>query len=306
MSIKNILKINQKKAIPALKLVTAIAAISTASILIRAAQENLSTIVIAAWRLVLSSVILMPVQYMKKIEEIKKLNTHSFAIAMLSGILLGLHFLSWIFSLSLTSVASSVVLVTTTPIWVALVSPILLKESVNKKFFLGLSISIFGIILITYGPLLVNHELRMNHLIHARGNFFALLGAFSAAGYMIAGRFLRERISTISYISLVYTIAAVFVVFLSIFLQTSLFNVDGSDFFLLLLIALIPQVVGHSMINAALGSLPAAVVSISLMGEPVGSALLALLFLNEVPTTAEWLGFVVILVGMYFSIKSEN
>jgi len=313
MSIKNALKIDWEKVIPSLKLIIAISAISTASILIRVAQVNLSTIVIATWRLVLSSIILLPIQFRKKIKETQKLNSFSFSIALLSGILLGLHFLSWIYSLSLTSVASSVVLVTTTPIWVALLSPFFLNESVNKKFFLGLVISIIGIVLITYGPMLSNQDIfrlnprsLVNIFIYASGNFFALLGAFSAAGYMIAGRFLREKLSTISYISLVYSIAAVFLVFISIYLHAPLFRVNISGAVLLLLIALIPQVVGHSLINAALGSLPAALVSIAIMGEPVGSTVLALIFLHEAPSAAEWVGFIVILVGIYFSAKSKD
>jgi len=313
MSIKNALKIDWEKVIPSLKLIIAISAISTASILIRVAQVNLSTIVIATWRLVISSIILLPIQFRKKIKETQKLNSFSFSIALLSGILLGLHFLSWIYSLSLTSVASSVVLVTTTPIWVALLSPFFLNESVNKKFFLGLVISIIGIVLITYGPMLSNQDIfrlnprsLVNIFNYASGNFFALLGAFSAAGYMIAGRFLREKLSTISYISLVYSIAAVFLVFISIYLHAPLFRVNISGAVLLLLIALIPQVVGHSLINAALGSLPAALVSTAIMGEPVGSAVLALIFLHEAPSAAEWVGFIVILVGIYFSAKSKD
>lgn len=313
MSIKNALKIDWEKVIPSLKLIIAISAISTASILIRVAQVNLSTIVIATWRLVISSIILLPIQFRKKIKETQKLNSFSFSIALLSGILLGLHFLSWIYSLSLTSVASSVVLVTTTPIWVALLSPFFLNESVNKKFILGLVISIIGIVLITYGPMLSNQDIfrlnprsLVNIFNYASGNFFALLGAFSAAGYMIAGRFLREKLSTISYISLVYSIAAVFLVFISIYLHAPLFRVNISGAVLLLLIALIPQVVGHSLINAALGSLPAALVSIAIMGEPVGSTVLALIFLHEAPSAAEWVGFIVILVGIYFSAKSKD
>ncbi len=313
MSIKNALKIDWEKVIPSLKLIIAISAISTASILIRVAQVNLSTIVIATWRLVISSIILLPIQFRKKIKETQKLNSFSFSIALLSGILLGLHFLSWIYSLSLTSVASSVVLVTTTPIWVALLSPFFLNESVNKKFILGLVISIIGIVLITYGPMLSNQDIfrlnprsLVNIFNYASGNFFALLGAFSAAGYMIAGRFLREKLSTISYISLVYSIAAVFLVFISIYLHAPLFRVNISGAVLLLLIALIPQVVGHSLINAALGSLPAALVSTAIMGEPVGSTVLALIFLHEAPSAAEWVGFIVILVGIYFSAKSKD
>ena len=300
--------------LPYLKLLIAITTISTASTLIKISQETVPFLTIATYRLVLSSLLLLPVMVRKKVSEIRRLNSRSIRIAILSGIFLALHFAAWIFSLTMTNVISSVVLVTTTPIWVSALSPILLQEKLDRKFYLGLSISIIGVLIISLSAVCTTRQTGLvctpDQMGSSRsvfiGNIFALLGAFFAAGYLISGRMLRKKLSNISYISLVYSFAGIFLLLVSLILKAPLFRISGKELIVLFAIALIPQLIGHSLINSALVALPAAFVSIFLLGEPVGSAILALIVLNETPVALECIGSVVILTGIYFAVMTPK
>ena len=296
-------------------LMLAICAISTAAIFIRIAQINLSSLIIATFRLLLSSLFLLPVFLLKNIPEIKQgIPVKTMMLIFFSGIFLAFHFLSWISSLEFTNITSSVVLVTTTPIWVSLISVLLLKETVNKKFWAGLLISFLGSLIISMtdqnGMFTVSdHTARwsdnnLNGVV--RGNLLALLGAWCAAGYVVIGKSVRKTVSTGVYIFLVYTSAALILLLMVFISGQSLGAVSPNDWIWLILLALIPQLIGHSLINWALGVLPAAKVSISLLGEPVGASLLALIFLREVPTMGEVFGAALILCGIYLALMTEK
>jgi len=122
--------------------------VSTASIFIRFAQVEVSSIVIAASRLLIASIILVPIALTRYWDQLQTLSIADFAKGFLSGVFLALHFATWISSLEFTSVASSVVLVTTTPLWVALLSPLVLKESIKRSVIIGLVVSMMGGVLV--------------------------------------------------------------------------------------------------------------------------------------------------------------
>ena len=297
---------NRTKSI--LGLTAAIISISTASILIRFAQVRLSSLTIATSRLVLSSIILFPFILSRNFFEIrKKLEPKMIFLIIISGIFLAFHFASWITSLEMTRITSSVVLVTTTPIWVAILSKWFLGESVGRNVWIGLFIAFTGIILITAIssnnlPALQSNMLRtdsnLGHLKVIKGNLLALTGAFCAAGYVISGKIARRHITTGSYVFLVYSIAGLMLFLISLVSGQLIIKIELRDWTWLVLLALIPQVIGHSLINWALGVLPAAYVSISLLGEPIGSSLLAYLFLGEIPTLNEIIGAIIVLSGI--------
>ncbi len=298
----------------ALGILAAILAVSTASIFIRFAQQNLSSLVIATYRLLLAALVLLPFSIRGISQEYGQLRPSDWRLLIASGVLLALHFASWIASLRLTNVISSVVLVTTTPIWVTLLSPYLLKESLPRTFTLGLMIALLGIVLISLGSLCglsadgwqcapLSSLAQVENL---KGNLLALAGAWCAAGYLMAGRRVRARLSNRSYVFLVYALAAVTLLALSLFTQQPMLSVSSRDLTWLILLALIPQVLGHSLLNWALGKLPAAFVSLSLLGEPVGSAVLAFFFLGEQPTVLEWLGSAVIIYGIFVAARPSK
>ena len=312
MSIKkaNIYQYVNKNAAP-LGLLAAILCVSTAAIFIRKAQESLPSLVIATYRLSLAALFLFPFSIKKVIQEKQVLRKKNVFLLIVSGILLGIHFAVWVTSLRYTNVVSSTVLVTTSPIWVTLLSPFLLKEKLPRAFTVGLAIALAGILVISIdgacsfsgGAIRCGLGNGLNGKQESWGNFLALLGAWTSSGYMICGRKVRKELSNQSYSFLVYAIAAATLLLLSLATRQPLLNVNPQNLLWLVLLAFFPQVIGHSLLNWALGRLPAAYVSISLLGEPVGSAILAIFFLNEKPSPLEILGSAVIIFGIYWASK---
>jgi drug/metabolite transporter (DMT)-like permease len=244
------------------------------------------------------------------IREIKRLTTRECLLLFLAGMFLALHFAFWIKSLEITSVASSVVLVTTTPIWVAILSPFLLAEKLNIRAAFFLAIAFLGSLLVTLGGScsFLNGSFTcipgVNPSHGIQGNLLALFGAFMAAGYVLAGRKLRKSVSLISYTTLVNSVASCILLLLCLYFKQPLLGFTPNAFLWLACLAFIPQLFGHTAINWVLGLLPAALVSIALLGEPIGSSFLAWLFLREIPTWAEWVGGGLILFGIINSTRA--
>lgn len=287
-------------------LIIAIMAVSTASIFIRNAQNEVPSLVIASFRLSIASLILGVFVLPSKRNEITRIIKSHYLPLMISGFLLALHFACWITSLEYTSVMSSVVLVTTTPIWVSIFSPIFLQEKMTWQISLGLIIALIGsfIIILSQNCLIIggkflcdisNSSLTRNAIA---GNILAVLGAFAAAGYVMLGRKLRKNINLFPYIFLVYSVASIVLISFSLFSGYGFSGYSKEGYFWMILLAIVPQLIGHSVLNWLLGFLPAVYVAISLLGEPVGSSILAWFFLKESPTIIEIFGAILILVGI--------
>ena len=288
----------------------AILAVSTASIFIRFAQEDASSLAISALRLVVASLILAPLALTRHAAELKALTRREILLGGVSGLFLGLHFATWITSLEYTSVASSVVLVSTGPLWVALLSPLLLKERLSPGAFGGLALALLGGVFITlYGDCTWNNGLSCQPISdvlagqNLRGDLLALAGAWAVTGYLMIGRRLRAKMSLIPYIFLVYTVAALSLLAVMAFLRVPVLGFRPVTYLWLLLLGLLPQLIGHSTYNWALRFLPAAIVAVTTLGEPIGSATLAYFFLREKPTIAVAIGGALILAGIYIAVR---
>jgi drug/metabolite transporter (DMT)-like permease len=295
---------SSKRYQPVLATAAGILFVSTASIFIRFAQAEASSIVIAAARLVIASVVLIPVAWIWYRGEWRNLTRLDLVKGFLAGLFLALHFASWISSLALTSVASSVVLVTTTPLWVALLSPFLLKEHIRRSVLIGLLFSITGGVIVGIGNAcrFEQSELVCQAQVFSRqamwGNFLALFGAWMAAGYMIIGRQLRKKLNTISYTALVYGVAALILLVVVIIRAEPVISYSRETYLWLLALGVFPQLLGHSLFNWALKYISAAYVALTLLGEPIGTITLALVFLKESPTFLEGVGALLIMVGI--------
>jgi len=278
--------------------------VSTASIFIRFAQAEASSIVIAAARLLIASMVLIPIALIRYRQEWMGLSKSDLVKGGLSGLFLALHFATWITSLELTSVASSVVLVTTTPLWVAIFSPLVLKEPIRRSVLVGLLISIAGGVIVGIGNACGFQQGAFTCQAQVfsgqamLGNFLALFGAWMAAGYMLMGRQLRKKLSTISYTALVYGVAALILLVTVIIRVEPVFSYSGETYLWLLALGIFPQLFGHSLFNWALKYLSAAYVSLTLLGEPIGTIILAMIFLQESPTLLEGVGAGLILIGI--------
>ena len=299
---------------PLLVLAFGILAVSTASVFIRNAQQYAPSLVIAAYRLTLASLFLLPIAVTRRSQELGTLTRSELSLALLSGGFLAVHFATWISSLEYTSVTSSVVLVTTTPLWVALLSPWTIKEPLTKAILIGLVLAMAGSILIGLSDVCTWNQsgfacLSASEFLQ-RGAFFgdllALSGAWAAAGYILIGRSLRVKMSLVGYVFLVYGMAALVLVGFVLVSKEPFFGYPPQAYLWFLLLALVPQLMGHSSFNWALGYLSAAYVSISLLGEPIGSTILAYIFLHETPGIVEIIGAILILIGIYIASRKQS
>ena len=286
----------------------AILAVSAASIFIRFAQENAPSLVIAALRLTCATLLLAPVALTRYRYELKSLQQGEVLLSIISGLFLAAHFATWISSLEYTSVASSVVLVATGPLWVALFSPVLLNEHLRRAAILGLGIALLGGALIglsdacTWNGILQCPDL--SHIFQGRamwGNFLALAGALAISGYLIIGRKLRANMPLVPYIFLAYGVSAIALIVIMIAAGESPFGYPAQTYVWIFLLAAFPQLIGHSMFNWLLKYLTATLVSVTTLAEPVGSTILAYLLLHETPTLAVVFGGVLILLGIYLT-----
>jgi len=282
----------------------AVAVVSTASILIRLAQaEGASSLTIAAVRLGLAAAILAPLAWLKAGREIMRLGRRELGLCLLSGLFLAMHFWTWISSLEYTSVASSAALVTTNPLWVGLASAVLLRESPAPAALAGIALTVVGSVLIFAADSGGSEGAATNPLL---GNALALIGAISASGYLLVGRALRTRISLTAYVWLAYTVAAMLLGVALAAGGTSLSALPAPAWGLMLLLAIGPQLFGHTAFNWAVRRLTATFVAIAILGEPVGAALLAWFFFEEGFTALQLAGFVILLAGIFVAARGEK
>jgi drug/metabolite transporter (DMT)-like permease len=277
-------------------LLAGVVAVSTASIFISRAQALAApSIGIAAWRLTLATLVLAPFALTRYRADLTTLTRRDLALALAAGACLGLHFVTWITSLELTTIASSVVLVTTSPLMVALASPLVLREPLRPWMLAGVVVAIAGGMLIAVG----DQGGQTGQAGSLAGDLLALCGAAAAAGYFLAGRRLRVKLALIPYVFLVYGTAALLVDVLVVVRGVQAFGFVPETYLWLALLALIPQLIGHSSFNWALRHAPATLATVPVLGEPVGATILAALVLGQIPTLLTLVGGVLVLAGVF-------
>jgi drug/metabolite transporter (DMT)-like permease len=274
-----------------------VVAVSFAALFIRLADAP--PFVIGTYRLALASLLMLPFGYRQARREIPFLSVQDLSLMLIAGVCLALHFGLWITSLSLTSVTTSVVLVTASPIFIAVASRLLFGERLRRPAIAGIVISLAGAALISLG----NWKLGGQSL---RGSLLALGGAVAISGYLLIGRRLRSRVGIFTYSSTVYTTAALMLLAVAVVLRKPLTGYSGSTYLLMVLLALIPQLVGHSSLNWALRFVPATFVAVSVLGEPVGATLWAFAFLSEAPSMWEIAGGVLVLTGIFIAVSNAS
>jgi drug/metabolite transporter (DMT)-like permease len=289
-------------------------AASTAAIFIRFAQQYAPSLAIAALRLTFASLILAPIAITRRKAELSRLDRSQLRWGLLAGLFLALHFATWISSLEFTTVASSVVLVSTTPLWVALLSPLTIKEPLKRPMQIGMLLALMGVVIIGIDDACTWQAgglscPSLGEFLQGRaflGDLLALAGALFAAGYLLIGRRLRSNLSALSYIFVVYGMAAILLVVLALFAGYNLFSYAPPLYLWTLLLALFPQLIGHTSINWALGFLSAALVSVAMLAEPIGSTALAYIIFQETPGAIKIFGAILILLGIYIAARGKD
>lgn len=289
---------------PYVILAVGVLAVSTASIFIRFAQNSQTpSLVIAAMRLSLASLILTPFALRNHRPALRALPRGGLGLALLSGAFLAVHFASWITSLEHVSVLVSVVLVTSNPLWVALLAPLLLRERLSRRTLISILIAFTGGVLISLAEGGSATRPGGSPLL---GSALAITGAISAALYLIIGRRLRASLDLVPYIWLVYGTAAVVLLLTVAATGHTLLGYSPEAYLWMLLLAIVPQLIGHSSFNYALRHLPAAFVSLVTLGEPVGSTILAIAILQETPTLLQFVGAALILFAVATTRQVEE
>ncbi len=211
--------------------------------------------------------------------------------ALLSGAFLALHYVVWFFSLRLTSVTSSTVLVTTQPIWVMLIAYLLWREKVPLMSLSGIAVALVG----TY---FIGAHSAQQTGGQLTGDLLAVLAAILVSGYLLIGQSLRPRMSLLVYVFFVYGAAWAVLGVMAVTMQLPLTGFPAREWWLFVALAVVPTLMGHTVFNWALQHVPASVVSVSILGEPVGTVVLAMLVLGEVPAPMQIVGGLIILSGI--------
>jgi drug/metabolite transporter (DMT)-like permease len=287
-----------------LVLLAGVVAASCAAIFIRYAQaEGIPSLAIAAGRLIVASLLLVPLAFTRHWHDIQRISRRDWLLIIVAGIFLAIHFASWVSSLEYAAVLISVVLVTTGPIWVALLEAVFLRARIGIIVVVGILIAVVGGIIIGVPSGGEGVTFDTQTLI---GGGLALIGAIMVSVYVVIGRIVRGRVAVLPYIALVYAVAALVLIAALVVTQTPVTGYSAAGYGWIVIMGLVPQLIGHSAFNYALGYLPATVVSISTQVESIGSAIVAFLLFNEIPTEIQIIGSLVLAVGVTIAIIGQG
>jgi len=280
---------------PYVALAIAVLAVSFASIFIRLSEAP--PMAIATYRMSITTLILVPPALLSgAYSEVVRVARKEGAIVLLAGAALAVHFASWTSSLRFTSVASSVVIVNLSPVFVAVTGRYILRERVTWRMSLGMAAALLGCSIIASTDL-------GSGRINLQGDIYAFVGALAAAVYVLGGRIIRQTTGLFAYVLPAYAICSLILGGASVLLKTPLYPYQGQEYLIFLALAIVPTIFGHTMYNWALRFIPASVVAVSLLGEPVGATALAGVVLHEYPTPLTVLGAILTLIGIYVTAR---
>jgi drug/metabolite transporter (DMT)-like permease len=274
-----------------------IVGISTGSIFARYADAH--PVAISAYRAGIAAVVMLPVVIARCRGEVARLDRRDLLFVLFSGLFLALHFATWITSLFYTTIASSVVIVETIPVWTAILSPFVTGDRVSRMSWLGIGISFAGMLIITTGDFAIGGRALL-------GDLLALAGAWFATLYFLTGRIIRPRMSLPTYTCICYGTAFVLLLIACLLFGIPMTGFSTRTWAAFAGMGLVSQIMGHSSYNWALRHVSAGLVAVALLGEPLGATFLAWLLFGETLTTAKILGGAAILTGIILAAKGEN
>ena len=278
-------------------LIVGIFAISTSAILIRWSISE--PLVIGSYRQTFATFLFLPFLIKDRFKEVFSLKFKDILELVVIGLILGAHFGFWISSVKATSVAASVLLGTCHIVYVSIIGWLVFGESLNQKGILGTLLALSGIIILFGGDLLQDPG-------NFQGNILAFISGILAGFYYLGGRKHRKKISLPTYAFIVYLSSAVAMWIVVVIQGLEYGNISKSEFQLFFIMALVPTLLGHTMQNWALAFLPAYVISITLLVEPIGSGILAWLIFDEIPSLGVLVGGIIVLYGVYIVALSEH
>jgi drug/metabolite transporter (DMT)-like permease len=277
--------LDRRRTTDALLLVTAIVAVSTSAPLVREAAAP--SLTIALWRTGLGATATAPIALRQRVRLAKRERW----LIVAAGVVLGAHFATWISSLSYTSVASAVTLVSTQPVWAAFFS----RQPVRRHVWVGIAVAMTGAIAVAGVDLSISARALY-------GDGLALLGGALAALYVTLGAEVRKSVPTATYTAGCYGVAAVALLCAALIGRVDVVPRNGATWGWLLAITIGPQLLGHTLINAVLQRIDAVLVSVSILFEIVGASLLAWWWFGESPPAAVYPAALLLATGVFLVI----
>ena len=274
----------------------AVVAVSTSGPLVR--EAHAPTMAVAFWRTLLGSMVVVPVALWRHRLELRGLQRAQVRTAVVAGVFLALHFGSWIPSLSFTSVASSVALTCTQPVWAAVMARAR-GEHIARGAWLGIAIALGGVLVLTG----VDFSLSARALF---GDALALAGGVFAAAYVTIGSDARRSMSTTAYTSLCYSVAAGGLVVACVVGRQPLAGYPSHTWWILVAITVGPQLLGHTLVNRVLRTISATIVSVAILFEIVGATLIAWWWFTESPSTGAYPAAALIAVGVVLVVRASS
>jgi drug/metabolite transporter (DMT)-like permease len=273
----------------------AVVAIAFSSIIITVLErDRVPPLVVALYRMALTCVLLVPAVLARQRREMLQLLRTRFIPILFAGFCLAVHFGSWIASLQYIPIARSVVLVSSHPLLVVVASYLLLRERPTRPSIIGVVVGTAGTAVICWGGL----ELRQATLT---GDGLALLGALSLVGYVIVGRRIRGAAALLAYVTPLYAVCTLVLLASVLVAGDPLYPYSTGNWLHFGLLAVVPTILGHTVLNWALRYVKASAISIAFLGEPVVAAVLAFLFFAQIPGLSTLAGGFLVLAGIYFA-----
>lgn len=279
---------------PYIALLIGVIAVSTSAIFVKLASAPAP--ITATYRLLFTVLLMTPFAIRPLINEVFAITKREWVLAAVSGLFLAAHFILWFESLNYTSVTSSVVLVTLQPLFSFIGGYFVFKERLGLAAIMGGILAFLGSVIIGWG------DFRIGGLA-LFGDFLALIAAGMVTGYWMIGQHMRKSLSLMTYTYIVYSMATLMLIVYSLLLNYSFYPYPTMDWIWFLLLAIIPTLLGHSIFNWVIKWVNASTVSMSILGEPIGSAILAYYIFSEKIHLAQWVGGLIILLGIYLFMK---
>ena len=266
-------------------------------ILVRLAGEA-PGLTVAVWRTVLAAAMVLPIGLWRARGEIRGLTGREWGLIVGAGVLLSVHFVTWIESLYHTSVASASVLVTTSPIFLAVLGYFILKERVSRRVALAIAVAVGGAILLALGDA---GDADVPNALW--GNALALTASLLVSLYLLVGRVVRQDRSWLGYVVPLYTVVALVTVAIGLARGAPLFGFSPTFYVLCALMALGPQLFGHGSLNYALRYFSAALLGLLTLLEPVGASVAAYFLFDEQPGGLSLAGLVIVLLAVAYALR---
>lgn len=287
----------QPKIHPYIPIVIGVISVSLSAIFVKLTSAEAG--VIAFYRMLFSIIIMSPLFLLKYTHELKMLNKRDWVFSFIAGVFLAFHFILWFESLNYTSVASSTVLVTLQPLFAFVGTYFFFKEPLSLKTILSGLIAIAGSVLISWGDFRVSGSALY-------GDALALIACALITGYLLFGQDVRKRISLITYTFVVYSVSTVTLFFYVLLKGESFGPYPTEDWMWFILLAIIPNLLGHTLFNWSLKWVSTNVLSIAILFEPVGAAILAYYIFEEKLIATQIVGGLIVLAGIILFVVDDR